>query len=78
MNILETPRLALRRPVPEDAPFILVLVNDPDWLRHIGDKNVHDLDGVQLVADHLSGQSGRGQGLSNRYVSALCGEGPRS
>jgi anion-transporting ArsA/GET3 family ATPase len=42
------------------------------------DRDVHDLDGVQLVADHLSGQSGRGQRLSNRYVSALCGEGPRN
>jgi len=45
--MLQTPRLRLRRLVPEDAPFILVLVNDPDWLRYIGDKNVRDLDGAR-------------------------------
>ena len=44
VNILQTPRLDLRQPVPADAPFILTLVNDPDWLRFIGDKNVHDLE----------------------------------
>lgn len=48
MIVLETPRLVLRRLVPEDAPFILVLVNDPDWLRYIGDKNVHNLDDALL------------------------------
>lgn len=26
-----------------DAPFILELVNDPSWIRFIGDKNVHTL-----------------------------------
>lgn len=44
MTVIETPRLILRRLTPEDAPFILELVNDADWLRHIGDKNVHSLD----------------------------------
>ncbi len=47
MTVLQTPRLSLRRLVAEDAPFILVLVNDPDWLRFIGDKNVRDLDGAR-------------------------------
>ncbi len=47
MNIIETARLNLRQPVPQDAPFILTLVNDPDWLRFIGDKNVHDLEGAR-------------------------------
>ncbi len=27
-----------------DAPFILELLNDPDWLRYIGDKGVRTLD----------------------------------
>ena len=27
----------------DDAPFIVELVNDPDWIRFIGDKNVHSL-----------------------------------
>jgi RimJ/RimL family protein N-acetyltransferase len=42
--VIETERLALRRLDLDDAAFILALVNDPDWLRHIGDKNVHSLD----------------------------------
>jgi len=52
LTILQTPRLTLRRLVPEDAPFILVLVNDPDWLRYIGDKNVRDLDGARAYIAH--------------------------
>ena len=44
MIVIETPRLILRRLTLDDAPFILELVNDPDWLRHIGDKNVRSLD----------------------------------
>lgn len=42
--VLETPRLSLRRFAPGDAAFILELVNDPDWVRFIGDKKVHSLD----------------------------------
>jgi [ribosomal protein S5]-alanine N-acetyltransferase len=44
MLVLETPRLILRRFTLDDAEFILRLVNDPSWLRFIGDKNVHNLD----------------------------------
>ena len=44
MNVIETERLILRQLCADDAPFILELVNDPDWLRYIGDKNVHNLD----------------------------------
>jgi len=44
MLVLETPRLILRRLTLDDAEFIFRLVNDPSWLRFIGDKNVHNLD----------------------------------
>lgn len=40
----ETDRLRLRRLVLDDAPFILRLVNEPSWLRFIGDRGVHNLD----------------------------------
>ena len=43
-TVLETERLILRRLGDEDAPFILELVNDADWLRYIGDKGVRNLD----------------------------------
>jgi hypothetical protein len=43
----ETDRLRLRRLVLDDAPFILRLVNEPSWLRFIGDRGVHNLDGAR-------------------------------
>jgi RimJ/RimL family protein N-acetyltransferase len=44
MHVLQTDRLILRRYTLDDAEFIVRLVNDPSWLRFIGDKNVHNLD----------------------------------
>jgi RimJ/RimL family protein N-acetyltransferase len=43
---IETRRLQLRWLNGDDAAFIYRLVNDPQWLRYIGDKQVHDLDGA--------------------------------
>ena len=42
--VLTTARLALRRLVRDDAAFILGLLNEPAWLRFIGDKGVRTLD----------------------------------
>ena len=44
MTTIQSERLTLRALRADDAPFILELVNDPAWLRHIGDKGVHTLD----------------------------------
>ena len=44
MKVLETDRLVLRWLSRDDAEFILELLNDPDWLRYIGDKGVRTLD----------------------------------
>ena len=44
MNVLETERLILRWLSAEDAAFILELVNDPAWLRFIGDRGVRTLE----------------------------------
>ncbi len=44
MKVLETDRLLLRRMSTDDAAFVLELVNDPDWVRFIGDRGVRDLD----------------------------------
>ena len=43
MSGLRTPRLLLRRLTRADAAFVQSLVNDPDWLRHIGDRGVRTL-----------------------------------
>ena len=44
MRVLESSRLALRRLTLDDAEFIFGLVNQPSWLRFIGDKNVRNLE----------------------------------
>jgi len=44
MHVLETDRLVLRWLCADDAAFILQLVNEPSWLRFIGDRGVRTLD----------------------------------
>jgi RimJ/RimL family protein N-acetyltransferase len=44
MKVIETDRLVLRWLTIDDAEFILKLVNDPAWLRFIGDKGVRTLE----------------------------------
>jgi RimJ/RimL family protein N-acetyltransferase len=44
LALIETERLALRLFTPEDAGFILELLNDAAFLQHIGDKGVRTLD----------------------------------
>ncbi len=42
--VLVTERLVVRRLTLDDAPFIVELLNDPAWLRFIGDKGVRTQD----------------------------------
>jgi RimJ/RimL family protein N-acetyltransferase len=44
MLVLETERLVLRPFTTDDAPFILTLLNEPSFLRYIGDKKVRTLE----------------------------------
>lgn len=44
MTVLETDRLILRRFTVGDAQFVLTLLNEPSFLRYIGDKNVRNLE----------------------------------
>src|SRR5258708_13254271 len=44
MKVLQTERLRLRELTEADAAFVMELVNEPAWLRFIGDRNVHSLD----------------------------------
>lgn len=73
-NILETDRLFVRRLTLDDAAFILELVNDPDWLRFIGDRHVHSLDEARtyLLNGPLAMYSRSGFGL---YAVVLKGSG---
>src|SRR5262245_14852779 len=44
MTVHETERLLLRRFTVDDAQFILTLLNEPSFLRYIGDKQVRSLE----------------------------------
>lgn len=47
MHIFETDRLFLAKLILKDAPFILELVNDPSWIRYIGDRGIRTLKGAR-------------------------------
>jgi len=44
MPLPQTARLRFETLSVVDAPFILELVNEPGWLKHIGDRQIHSLD----------------------------------
>ncbi len=50
-TILETPRLVLRKFTHDDDAFVLRLVNEPSWLRFIGDRGVRTLDDARRYLD---------------------------
>lgn len=52
MIVLETERLILRRLTTADGQFILTLLNEPSFLRYIGDKKVRTLeDAAQYIVN---------------------------
>jgi ribosomal-protein-alanine N-acetyltransferase len=44
LHVLTTERLVLRHLAADDADFIVALMNDPDWLRYIGDRGIRTAD----------------------------------
>lgn len=50
---IETPRLVIRRFTPEDAPFILKLLNEPGWLRFIGDRGIRSVEGARAYIESV-------------------------
>jgi len=44
IKILETDRLTLRHLTEEDAEFILTLLNEPDWIKYIGDRGIRTVE----------------------------------
>lgn len=62
---IETPRLRLRRFVTDDATFALELLNDADFLRHIGDRGVRTLNDAEryLVNGPIADYRRHGHGL---------------
>lgn len=57
MTELRTERLILTPAVESDAAFVLELLNDPGWLRNIGDRGVRSLDDARAYIRDRLGQS---------------------
>lgn len=61
---LETERLKLRKMQPRDTTFLVNLMNDPDWLTFIGDRNIKTqqdaLEHIQNVAHPMYEQHALG------------------
>lgn len=52
MIIAETERLTLRRLTVDDAEFVFALLNEPSWLRFIGDKGVRTLEDARAYIEN--------------------------
>jgi RimJ/RimL family protein N-acetyltransferase len=74
MKVVETERLILRRLTVEDGEFILELLNDPSWLRFIGDKGIRTVDEARdyILKSLVAMYERLGFGL---YLTELKGEG---
>jgi RimJ/RimL family protein N-acetyltransferase len=60
MIVCETDRLRLRHLRSQDAAFIVELLNDPDFLRHIGDRRVRtEEDAVRYILEGPAVSFGR-------------------
>ena len=81
MKAISTARLTIRLLTLGDAAFIVALLNDPDWLRFIGDKAVQTLDDARryLAEGPLAMYELHGFGLfavernSDRLTIGTCG-----
>jgi ribosomal-protein-alanine N-acetyltransferase len=65
VTVLETQRLELHEITADDAQFVLRLVNEPSFLRYIGDRGVRTLDDARrYIADGpVAGYASHGHGL---------------
>ena len=81
MTVIETARLRLREFTPKDAAFVLRLLNEPSFLRYIGDRGVRSLDDAKrYIADGpIAGYARFGYGLmrverkSDGATVGMCG-----
>ena len=75
MNRLDTERLELHPFAEGDADFVLRLLNEPSFLRYIGDRGVHDLESARryIVDGPVASYARHGYGLM-RVVRKADGE----
>jgi RimJ/RimL family protein N-acetyltransferase len=49
--VLRTTRLNVRRLEPDDAPFVLELLNEPGWIANIGDRGIRTVEGARRYVE---------------------------
>jgi len=76
MIVAETERLLVRWFEPDDAGFILELVNEPSWIRFIGDKNVRDVEGARAYLERGPIDSYRKRGFGLNLVALRASGAP--
>lgn len=81
MNVLDTERLSLRQLTTEDAAFVLELLNEPSFLKNIGDRGVRTTeDAVRYILQGpVASYERHGYGLwvvelkGERVTIGICG-----
>ncbi len=65
MTPIVTLHLTMRAFTLDDAPFVFELLNDPDWIRYIGDRGIQTLDDArrQITEKYLAAYARDGFGL---------------
>ena len=68
--VIETKRLIIRKFTVDDSAFMLELLNTPDWLRFIGDRNIRTLEQAEqyLLNGYMKSYQDYGFGF---YVVAV-------
>lgn len=76
MSVIETARLRLREMGDDDAPFILEVLTDPDFVANIGDRGVHDLSSARRYIIEGPGASYVKYGFGLFIVERLADQAP--
>src|ERR1700741_5190770 len=76
MIILETERLFLSHLCADDAPFVLQLLNEPSFIRYIGDKGVRTLDDARRYIAERPVKSYEVNGFGLNLVRLKAGNAP--
>ena len=76
MRVIETARLRLREMADDDAPFILEVLTDPDFVANVGDRGVHELAGARRYILEGPGASYVKYGFGLYLVERLAEQAP--
>jgi ribosomal-protein-alanine N-acetyltransferase len=63
LSVIETERLTLREMSGADAPFVLEILNDPGFIRFVGDRGVRTVEGAARYVEERFAESYRRHGF---------------